>query len=196
MQKALGLLLSPRLWLGLLLALVFSGLATYWWASTRLAQPINLPEPDYIYTVADGSHLAGLAKDLEAKGIIPSALLLRVYARLSQQQSIHRGEFALDQSLNSMTLLAKLCSSDVVQHRITLLEGWRYQQALDYLHSKQNIKAELKGLDWAAQQQKLGFELAHPEGYFFPDTYRYHAGESDVSILRRAHRKLNWVLAQ
>ena len=160
------------------------------WVSQQLQRNLDLPSGELLYKVPAGASLASVSRDLEQQGIIPSARLLRLYARLTEQSGIRRGEFLLDSSLNSLSLLTKLRSDDVVQYHITLLEGWRYQQALDYLHSKANIKAELKGLSWDEQKQKLGIEIAHPEGYFFPDTYRYQDGESDVAILKRAHRKL------
>ncbi|MBB6521957.1 endolytic transglycosylase MltG [Pseudoteredinibacter isoporae] len=164
------------------------------WASQQLQRELDIPGNELLYKVPAGASLASVSRDLEQKGIIPSSRLLRIYARLTKQGGIRRGEFLLDSDLNSISLLAKLRSDDVVQYHITLLEGWRYQQALDYLHSKANINAELKGLSWEEQKQKLGIDLDHPEGYFFPDTYRYQDGESDVAILKRAHRKLVSIL--
>jgi len=169
-------------------------LGAYLWASQQLQRNLQLADGELLYTVPAGASLASVSRELEKQGVIPSARLLRLYARLTKQGGIRRGEFQLDESLNSITLLAKLRSDDVVQYHITLLEGWRYQQALDYIHSKANIKAELKGLTWDEQKQKLGIELEHPEGYFFPDTYRYQNGESDVAILKRAHKKLQSIL--
>ncbi len=171
-------------------------IGSYLWASQQLHKNLRIPAPSLSYKVPAGASLAKVSVDLENKGVIPSARLLRIYARLTEQTGIRRGEFLLDGQLNSISLLEKLRSDDVVQHHITLLEGWRYQQALDYMHSKTNIKAELKGLNWEEQKKKLGIDLAHPEGYFFPDTYRYQDGESDVDILRRAHKKLMAILQQ
>lgn len=186
-----------RYLIGFLAALVFMAclvVGLWLWAGQQLQRQLDIPGEELLYKVPAGASLASVSRDLEQQGIIPSARLLRIYARLTKQSGIRRGEFLLDENLNSLSLLAKLRSDDVVQYHITLLEGWRYQQALDYLHSKANIKAELKGLSWDEQKQKLGIELAHPEGYFFPDTYRYQDGESDVAILKRAHRKLMEIL--
>lgn len=169
-------------------------LGGYLWANQQLQQSLQIPSDEMMYKVPAGASLATVARDLENKGVIPSARLLRIYARLTEQSGIRRGEFLLSSDLNSVSLLQKLRSDDVVQYHITLLEGWRYQQALDYIHSKANIKAELKGLSWDEQKRKLGVDIDHPEGYFFPDTYRYQDGESDVDILRRAHKKLLTIL--
>ncbi len=42
----------------------------------------------------------------------------------------------------------------------------------------------------------LGREGAHPEGWFFPDTYRYHLGMSDVDILRQSLQRMERILEE
>jgi UPF0755 protein len=42
---------------------------------------------------------------------------------------------------------------------------------------------------------RLGVQAASPEGQFFPDTYFFAAGSSDVALLKRAHRALETRLA-
>src|SRR6185312_694722 len=45
-------------------------------------------------------------------------------------------------------------------------------------------------LDSAAIMSALGAPGVHPEGQFFPDTYRFPFGTSDLDILRLAHEAL------
>jgi len=176
--------------------LVVSVSAGLLWLDQQLSKPLNLPESPYVFTVGRGATLASLSRELEAKGVLSSALALRIFARYTGQQTVRRGEFELHHGVNSVELLSKLGSNDTIQHHLTLLEGWTFKQALVYLHSKTKLKHELKGLPWAEQKKALGIDVAHPEGYFFPDTYRYQSGESDVDLLRRAHKKLTRVLDQ
>jgi UPF0755 protein len=41
----------------------------------------------------------------------------------------------------------------------------------------------------------LGAKEAHPEGLFFPDTYLFNKGSSDIDVLRRAYRAMQPKLA-
>lgn len=176
--------------------LVVSVSAGLLWLDQQLNKPLSLPESPYVFTVGRGETLASLSRELEAKGVLSSALALRIFARYTGRQTVRRGEFELRNGVNSVELLSKLGSNDTIQHHLTLLEGWTFKQALVYLHSKTKLKHELKDLPWAEQKKVLGIDVKHPEGYFFPDTYRYQSGESDVDLLRRAHKKLTRVLAE
>ena len=80
--------------------------------------------------------------------------------------------------------------------QVTLVEGWTYAQALAALHSHPRLSAILAGLDTEQQLAAMAIEVSHPEGWFFPDTYRFTAGMSDADILRRAHQRMRQVLAE
>ncbi|WP_341937125.1 endolytic transglycosylase MltG [Marinimicrobium sp. C2-29] len=168
----------------LVLATAGGGLVySYQW----LHEPLELPEGGMFYELKRGKSLGHITNGLAREGVLEHPRLLRLYARITGQSRVHAGEYRLAPGLSPKGLLDKLTAGDVVMHRVTLVEGWTYAQALEVLHAQENIEPRLEGLSQAQQLAQLEIEVEHPEGWFFPDTYRYVKGTSDVEILRRAH---------
>ena len=82
----------------------------------------------------------------------------------------------------------------MVQYSLTLVEGWTFRQVRAALAGQERLEHTLSGLDDAAVMQRLGLDGQHPEGRFFPDTYRYVRGMRDIDLLRQAHERLSSVL--
>lgn len=176
-------LLAKLTILGVILAGGLGAYGYHW-----LHSPLALPQDGLRYELSRGETLGHLTSALATQGVLRHPRALRLYARLSGQTRVHAGEYHLHRGLTPLTLLAKLNVGDVVLHQVTLIEGWTYAQALAALHAEETIVAELKGLSLEQQLARLGLEVEHPEGWFFPDTYRFPRGTTDVEILRRAHR--------
>jgi UPF0755 protein len=115
--------------------------------------------------------------------------LLAVYARFTGDATrIRAGEYELTVGMTPLTLLEKLVAGHVYLHQITIVEGSRFAEALAALRSHPAIAAtELDGDEIMAA---LGAPGVHPEGQFFPDTYRFEFGTQDVEVLRVAHEAL------
>ncbi len=169
---------------------IFASSLTLMVSYSRLKQPLNI-EDDFVLSVGAGESVSSLAKELADQHVLPSSLLFRVYARLNKQTQIKVGEYQLDSSDTSISLLNKLVEGDVVVYQLTLVEGWSFAQALTEIQSKQKLKQTLtsdeKIKTFVAQ---LGIEQSNPEGWFFPDTYQYSLGNSDVDILQTAYQRM------
>lgn len=184
----------------LLAILMFLGLAGlggltaygYHW----LHSPMHLPEEGMTYQLERGRALGHLTADLEHRDVLEHPRLLRLYARLTDQSQVQAGEYQLPPGLTPYALLGLLSEGRVVLHQVTLVEGWTFRQALAALQAQDTIDAQLQGLSQEEQLAALGLELEHPEGWFFPDTYHYQRGTTDVEILRRAHRAMTQLLEQ
>ena len=146
--------------------------------------------------VNTGGSVSSVARDLKARAILPSSLYFRLYARLTQQTQIKAGEYSINESDTAISLLNKLNRGDVVVYHLTLVEGWTFKQALNYLHTLEKLKTTLD-TDEALQPfiDQLGLENNYPEGWFFPDTYQYSATNSDADILKLAHHRMQDTLA-
>ena len=152
----------------------------------------TLPVDDtFILLVNAGGSVSSVARDLDQKGVLPSPLFFRLYARLTDQTQVKAGEYAISAGDNSLTLLEKLIRGDVVVYQLTLVEGWTFRQALNYLHTLEKLNRYLTD-DEALQTflSQLKIETDNPEGWFFPDTYHYSAADSDKDILRRAYQRM------
>lgn len=177
MKRFLGRLIL----LGLLVAAGVGGYSYYW-----LNSPLQIPEQGVRYELQRGQSLGHVTASLAEREVLAHPRILRIYARLTKQTHVHAGEYQFAPGLTPLTLLEQLNTGKVVLHQVTLIEGWTYEQALLALHAKETISPRLKGLSREEQLERLDLDLEHPEGWFFPDTYRYVRGTSDIEILRRA----------
>lgn len=106
------------------------------------------------------------------------------------------GEYALDATLTPRELLMRMRAGRVLQHRVTLIEGWNIRQVRAALKRAQPLIHTTDALDDAALMQKLGFAGQHAEGRFLPETYVYQRGDSDLDVLKRAHAAMEEALTE
>jgi UPF0755 protein len=122
--------------------------------------------------------------------------LLYAWFRLSgQDRAIKAGSYELEAGLTPHRLLSKLARGEEALRAVTLVEGWTFKQYRAALAKEQQLKPESAGLADDALMTLLGRPGQHPEGRFFPDTYTYAKGSSDVAVLRRALRAMDKRLA-
>jgi UPF0755 protein len=115
--------------------------------------------------------------------------LLAAYGRLTgQARRIRAGEYDLAAGITPVTLLEKLVSGQVYLHQLTVVEGTRFNELLAALRAHPAIVPST--LDGAGIMAALGEPGVHPEGQFFPDTYKFPKGTADIEFLRLAHEAL------
>jgi UPF0755 protein len=149
-----------------------------------------------IYEVPRGASLATVARDLEQAGMIGHANYLQWYGRYTGQASrIRAGEYRLSDDLIPDTLLALLVSGQSVSYSLTLLEGWTFRQVRAALAAHPALQQTLQELDDDAVMARLELPGQHPEGRFFPDTYQFPRGLTDLEFLRRALHMMDDELA-
>ena len=155
----------------------------------------GLVEPT-VFEVPRGASLTSVARRLEQAGLMerPSSWL-RHATREGLATRLKAGEYRLQPGTSPEMLLDQFVAGDVILHAVTLPEGWTFRQALAAIQSHPQVTAELKGLDDASILARLGLRDSHPEGLFFPDTYRFPRGTSDREIMRQAHARLESELA-
>ena len=170
----------------LLLALVAAALAAgaAWW----LARPLALPASPYAFDVKQGATLRSVARELAAAGVLPSPWPLVALARLKGvDRTIKAGNYEIDAGLTLPELLDRLTQGDVTQLALTIPEGTTFAELRAMLAAEERI-GKTAGLSDAELMTKLGDPGMAPEGWFFPDTYYFASGTTDVALLRRAHR--------
>ncbi len=89
--------------------------------------------------------------------------------------------------MTPLDLLQRMTRGDVTLVAITFVEGWTFQQMRKALRDNPKIRGELAALTEQEVLQKLAINAPSAEGWFFPDTYHFSDGSTDISILRRAH---------
>ena len=147
--------------------------------------------------VMAGSSLSRVAIELAEAGYLPSPTLFKLWAQLKgAENSIQIGEYELHSGITPAQLLDKIVRGESVQYRITLVEGWTFQQALNALWSAGNIRSSLNNSSPADIAQQMSLDYENPEGLLYPDTYFYTKGASDIELLLRANERLNIILSE
>ncbi|ACO77711.1 hypothetical protein AvCA_14960 [Azotobacter vinelandii CA] len=190
MRKWLLLLESGLLVGGLLLS------SAVWQQRAALEQPLRLAE-ERLLEVPSGATPGGLLNRLQDEGLLHGSFWLRLYWRFNlSEQGMRSGEYRLEPGMTAAELLELWQRGEVVQYNLTLVEGWSFRQVRAALARTDKLEQSLEGVSDAELMARLGQPDAHPEGRFFPDTYRYVRGMSDFELLRQAHARLQQVLAE
>ena len=169
----------------LLLVLGFAGYAGWQWWSQPFAGQQRLQ-----LLIDEGSSLATVAAQLERGQALRHGQLWRQVVRLQGKDNlIRRGEYLFEADQSPADILNRLLSGEVVRHEVTLPEGITLHQAVGLLHDIQpRLSATLSG---ANDPRLLALAAPHAsaEGLFFPDTYQFTRGDTDLDVLLRAHAR-------
>ncbi|MFC3283651.1 endolytic transglycosylase MltG [Litchfieldella rifensis] len=175
--------------LTLLAGIASFGMYHYW--ESRLEAPIAVDEPT-LYEVPRGAGYNRVVADLATRGVIDDAWAFRLLTRLKPGAvpRLRAGEYMLEPGMNGRELVALLGSDNVVSYPLTFPEGWTFRQMRELLASAPKLEQRTQDMSDDELMAELGRDGEHPEGWFFPDTYRYHKGMSDLDILRQAHQRM------
>jgi len=189
--------MRKRVWLPLAavaIALVAGALfAVLAWRT--LHAPLRISADGTWLEVASGTPLRRVSADLAARDVLEHPWVLDIYARVSGDATrIRAGEYRLEPGTTPLTLVAQLVAGQVFLHQLTVVEGWRFGELLAAVRADPAIRAG--ALDGAGIMAALGEPDVHPEGQFFPDTYYFPNGTTDVELLRTAHDALRTHLAK
>lgn len=159
--------------------------------------PLRVGAPGTTLEIARGSSLSGIVGQLRQRGLSTAPpLYWRVLAeQMRVAGRLHAGEYAIAVGTTPRQLLAHMAQGKVLQHDLTVVDGWTFAQLRAALASAGKLRHDTAGLDDAALMQKLGAPGEAPEGRFLPETYAYVMGDSDLDVLKRAHTAMAKTLA-
>ena len=110
-------------------------------------------------------------------------------ARLERvDRTIKAGNYEIAAGITLPRLLEKLTHGDATQTALTIVEGTTYADLAGALGTNPGIARRVLGLPRAELAQRIGAPGQDLEGWFFPDTYFFAAGSTDLALLARAHR--------
>lgn len=156
---------------------------------------LSLPQTPFDFTVRPGASLKSVSRQLADAGLLPDAQTLWVLGRITDATAIQAGNYRLDKPATPLEILQKLKDGDVIPVSITFVEGITFAEMRRQLEAAKDVKVTLKGLADVEVLKRVGASEPHPEGLFYPDTYRYSAGTSDLDILRKSYQAMQKKLA-
>ena len=171
------------------------GLGIGGWALWWVEQPMRLPATLDL-SIEPGTLPRAVAQAVAKAGVDIQPDLLYAWFRISGQgRLIKAGSYELEPGLTPHRLLAKLTRGEEALRAVTLVEGWTFRQFRAALAREDQMKPETRALADDAIMTLVGRPGVHPEGRFYPDTYTYSKGTSDVAVLKRALRAMDKHLA-
>ena len=166
------------------------------WALWWVYKPLRLPSSTVDLSIEPGTLPRAVAQAVAKAGVNVQPEILYLWFRISgQDRQIKAGSYELEPGLTPHGLLAKLTRGEEALRAVTLVEGWNFRQFRAALQKEDQLKPDTRGLSDEAVMAMVGLAGAHPEGRFYPDTYTYAKGSSDVAVLRRALRAMDRQLA-
>lgn len=178
-----------------ILIIVVSFLVSTWFNFQRwLATPLLIPSDGYHYELGNGKSISHLTQDLANKKILTHPRWLGWYARYYHKEKIHAGEYFFQAGITPLQLLDKLNNGDVVLHQVTFLEGWTFRQIIAALNEQPELTHQLLNKTNEEQLAILNLPISHLEGWFYPDTYSFTKGMSDVDLLRQSYKVMRKTL--
>ncbi len=191
LDRLLGLLLG-----GLVLVASLAGGWLKMDYDSYLKTPLSVPAGGLDFVVVPGSNIRLLAADLAQRGVTDKPRYLAWYARWhGLAGKIQAGEYEITPGTTPVALLDRFVRGQVKQYRLTIIEGWTFRQMMAALEADPAVRHTLQGLSPAQVMARLDHPEQAAEGMFYPDTYRFPRGTTDLTILAKAYRTLQTRLA-
>lgn len=169
----------------LLVAILAGGVGYY------ASRPLSIPKLPFEFSIKQGSSLKGAARQLHQDGILPNDWGLVWLARLmGKSTQIKAGNYELSSIPTTFDLLNILTKGQVSQGELSIIEGWTFKQFREALNNSPAVRHDTASMSDTEIMQRLGAPEQHAEGLFFPDTYYFANGVSDMVLYRRAYETM------
>lgn len=172
--------------------------ARYFWQDmqTQLNNPLNL-KSEINFTIKPGMSLNQVGDELNNMGLLAQPHYLMLEARRQEiAGQIKAGEYIITPGTTPIQLLEQFVMGRVVQHALTIVEGWNFTQLMDAVANNEQLVHTLEDINPEAVMHAIQAPNIKPEGQFFPDTYHFPADTTDVEFLIRAYDRLQHILAE
>lgn len=142
--------------------------------------------------------IVDLRDNLERRGLLRHPhFFLYMTRRLGHATRLRYGEYWIKPGMSAADLVENIVEGQgYVRHHVTLIEGWTFQKIKKTLAADASLIHKLKNKTNQQIMFWLGSKKRHPEGLFFPSTYYFLWGNSDLYILKKAYQKMQNYLQQ
>jgi UPF0755 protein len=164
-------------------AIGVGGTFVYW-----AQQPITTDGEAIPFTITPGSGAHAAGQQIADAGVPIVPILFNLLARIEGKTSkIKAGSYELKPGTTPQRLITQLARGEFAQESLTIIEGWTFRQMRVAMANHPGLKHDTAELSDKALMAKISPEYPLPEGLFFPDTYLFAKGASEMQIFRQAH---------
>jgi UPF0755 protein len=176
--------------LALLVVLAGVAAAIYWQRATA-AMGAPGPHAEALQlNVRPGATVRSVLAELDSRGALDDRRAVEIFLRIEGAPRIKSGRYEIPARASVTDILRQLAEGRVVLETLTIVEGWTFADMRRVIEAHPHVKVTLRGKEIAEFMTAIGHPGEHPEGRFFPDTYRFAAGTTDREILELAYRKM------
>ncbi len=158
-----------------------------WWAKS----PLTTEGPVVEFSINPGSGVGAAAQQMRSAGVPVNPQLFNILARVTGQAGrIKAGSYELKPNTSPRGLLSQLVRGEFAQESITIVEGWTFRQMRAAVQAHERLRHDTVKLSDEELMKKISTEYTKPEGLFFPDTYLFAKGSSELAIYKQAHQAM------
>lgn len=162
----------------------------------RFKQTPFVVESPIDFTISPGETALQIINSLKDNYIIQQDLYFKLLVKLDSNIVFKAGKYQLQGEYTPLSLIQLFHDGQVIQQKITIIEGWTFKQLRQALHQHPDIEQTLaNATDNEIMQLIIGEEKV-AEGLFFPSTYFFAEGTKDIVILEQAYKKMQVILEQ
>jgi UPF0755 protein len=183
--------LKRIIWLFIAFSIALLAISANW-----VLRPLPMRGETVDLSIEPQTPVRGIAKAVAQAGIDVNSDVVFLFFRLSgQSRALRAGSYEITQGDTALDLLRKLTRGEESLKAISLIDGWTFRQFRAALAKADGLKHDTKGLSDDELMAKLGMPDVAPEGRFFPDTYTYGKGASELHVMQRAANAMTKQLA-
>jgi len=178
------------------LAIAAAAIGFCGWLFWFALAPIALPAPTLDFSIREGSTLRGATRQMVEAGVPLPEWKFNLLARVNGASgAVKAGSYQAAEGITPLLLIRKIVRGEYAQAEIVFPEGWTFRQMRELMGAHQDLKHDTANLDAAEIMGKLGEPGVFAEGLFFPDTYIFAKGSSELAVLARARGAMKSQLA-
>ncbi len=150
----------------------------FFYLGYRTFHAANDIENESVFYVPSGQGLIRTARLLHEANLISNQNIFKAGVMLKgSERNLKAGEFLFPAHLSMNDITEILVKGEVIQHKLTIVEGWTSWQIVDYLNSVENLSGEIEELPL--------------EGSIMPESYHYtyNTNRSEILIRMRLNQQ-------
>ncbi|KMY85339.1 protein YceG like [Candidatus Paraburkholderia calva] len=169
----------------------------YWWAN----RPMPLTPPELDVTIKPHSSLRSVTTQLTRGGVpVEPELFVLMTRVLGLSAQLKSGNYTFKDGVTPYEVLQKLARGDVNEYVATVIEGWTLQKMRAELDGNPALRHNTAGMSDIDLLKAIGTteqgDKTSAEGLFFPDTYLFDKGASDLTVYKRAYKVMQQRLSE
>ncbi|MFZ6657981.1 endolytic transglycosylase MltG [Undibacterium sp. TJN19] len=173
-----------KLFVLLVLLAIAAGGGFYYWMQEAIFSDGKAIE----FTIKPGSSVRVAARQIQQAGVPVNPLMLEALARaIGKANKLKAGSYEIEAGKTPLELLNKIVNGEFSMASLAVIEGWSFQQMRKLVDAHPSLKHETQGMSENELMHKISPDFAQAEGLFFPDTYLFAKGSTDLQLYQQAH---------